>query len=237
MDFKLELVGVPVSDIDRAKAFYADQVGFVVDVDQTVSDDIRFVQLTPPGSACSIAIGKGLTTMAPGSLDSMQMVVADAAAAREELLTRGVSVSEVDVQPWGSFVYFADPDGNGWALQQLPDWSRGARGFRRLQRRLGGLSAGRLVGRLSGGGEDGAGRGSARPGRPQLRPSRCRTTSCCRTWSCPGSRFNPWPIHTTPISTAMMPKTMAVTRAGRVSCGVLRWLGRSALGAYGALTG
>ncbi len=128
MDFKLELVGVPVSDIDRAKAFYADQVGFVVDVDQTVSDDIRFVQLTPPGSACSIAIGKGLTTMAPGSLDSMQMVVADAAAAREELLTRGVSVSEVDVQPWGSFVYFADPDGNGWALQQLPDWSRGLGG-------------------------------------------------------------------------------------------------------------
>jgi catechol 2,3-dioxygenase-like lactoylglutathione lyase family enzyme len=128
MDFKLELIGVPVSDVDRAKAFYVDQVGFVADVDQTVSDEIRFVQLTPPGSACSITIGKGLTKMAPGSLDSLQMVVADAEAARAELLGRGVEVSEVDVQPWGSFVFFKDPDGNGWALQQLPDWAKGRGG-------------------------------------------------------------------------------------------------------------
>src|SRR5215210_5750304 len=128
MDFKLELVGVPVSDVDRAKAFYVDQVGFVADVDQAVSDDIRFVQLTPPGSACSIAIGKGLTKMAPGSLDSLQMVVADAEAARAELLDRGVEVSNVETMPWGSFVYFKDPDGNGWALQQLPHWAKGAGG-------------------------------------------------------------------------------------------------------------
>jgi catechol 2,3-dioxygenase-like lactoylglutathione lyase family enzyme len=128
MDFKLELVGVPVSDVDRAKAFYVDQVGFVADVDQVVSDEIRFVQLTPPGSACSIAIGKGLTKMAPGSLDSLQIVVADATAARAELLARGVQVSEVDEMPWGSFVFFKDPDGNGWALQQLPDWAKGRGG-------------------------------------------------------------------------------------------------------------
>ena len=128
MDMKLELVAVPVTDVDRAKAFYADQLGFVVDSDATVSDDIRFVQLTPPGSACSIAIGKGLTEMTPGSLDNLQMVVADAAAVRAELAVRGVEVSNVDEQPWGSFVYFSDPDGNGWALQQLPAWSKGAGG-------------------------------------------------------------------------------------------------------------
>ena len=128
MDFKLELVGVPVTDVDRARDFYVNQVGFVLDVDQAVSDEIRFVQLTPPGSACSIAIGKGLTKMEPGSLDSLQMVVTDAEAARAELLGRGVEVSEVDVMPWGSFVYFSDPDGNGWALQQLPDWSKGLGG-------------------------------------------------------------------------------------------------------------
>jgi catechol 2,3-dioxygenase-like lactoylglutathione lyase family enzyme len=129
MDFKLELVGVPVSDVDRAKAFYIDQVGFVADVDQTVSDEIRFVQLTPPGSACSIAIGKGLTKMAPGSLDSLQVVVEDAEAARTELIGRGVTTaSEVDVQPWGSFVYFTDPDGNRWTLQQLPHWAKGRGG-------------------------------------------------------------------------------------------------------------
>ena len=129
MDFKLELVGVPVTDVDRARDFYVNQVGFVLDVDQEVSDEIRFVQLTPPGSACSIAIGKGLTKMAPGSLDSLQMVVHDAEAARAELLDRGITtLSEVDVQPWGSFVYFTDPDGNGWTLQQLPDWSKGRGG-------------------------------------------------------------------------------------------------------------
>ena len=129
MDFKLELVGVPVSDVDRARDFYVNQAGFVLDMDQVVSDEIRFVQLTPPGSACSIAIGKGISPMAPGSLQGLQMVVSDISAAREELVGRGLStVSEVDVQPWGSFVYFTDPDGNGWAVQQLPDRAEGPGG-------------------------------------------------------------------------------------------------------------
>jgi catechol 2,3-dioxygenase-like lactoylglutathione lyase family enzyme len=123
MDIKLELVIVPVTDIDRARDFYA-QAGFVVDHDQTVSDEIRFVQLTPPGSACSIAVGKGLTKMQPGSLDNLQAVVADADAAHADLKGRGIEVSDVDDQPWGRFVYFSDPDGNGWSLQQLPDWSQ-----------------------------------------------------------------------------------------------------------------
>lgn len=127
MDMKLELVGVPVTDVDVAKDFYV-RAGFNPDHDHTVSDDVRFVQLTPPGSACSIAIGKGLTKMAPGSLDNLQMVVADADAVRADLLDRGIDVSEVDEQPWGRFVYFSDPDGNGWALQQIPDWSEGAGG-------------------------------------------------------------------------------------------------------------
>ena len=127
MDMKLELVAVPVSDVDRAKDFYV-RVGFHTDHDHAVSDDVRFVQLTPPGSSCSIAIGKGLTEMAPGSLDNLQMVVADAAATRAELAGRGVPVSEVDEQPWGRFVHFADPDGNRWALQELPAWSTGAGG-------------------------------------------------------------------------------------------------------------
>ncbi len=125
MDMKLELVAVPVSDVDRARDFYV-RVGFVLDHDHTVSDEVRFVQLTPPGSGCSITVGKGLTGLAPGVLDNLQMVVADADAAREELTSRGVEVSEVDVQPWGRFVYFADPDGNGWALQELPDYAAGA---------------------------------------------------------------------------------------------------------------
>ncbi|TQL51813.1 catechol 2,3-dioxygenase-like lactoylglutathione lyase family enzyme [Ornithinicoccus hortensis] len=125
MDMKLELVAVPVTDVDRAKDFYV-RAGFVADHDHTVSEDVRFVQLTPPGSACSIALGKGLTEMAPGSLDNMQMVVPDADAARADLLERGVEASEVDEQPWGRFVFFADPDGNRWALQELPDWSVGA---------------------------------------------------------------------------------------------------------------
>jgi catechol 2,3-dioxygenase-like lactoylglutathione lyase family enzyme len=127
MEMKLELIGVPVTDVDRAKEFYV-KVGFALDHDHTVSEEVRFVQLTPPGSGCSIAIGRGLTTMAPGSLDSLQMVVPDADAVREELAGRGIDVSEVDEQPWGRFVYFTDPDGNGWALQQLPDWSSGAGG-------------------------------------------------------------------------------------------------------------
>ncbi len=122
MDWKLELVSVPVSDVDRAKAFYTDQVGFVADHDHQVSDEVRFVQLTPPGSACSIALGTGMGQAEPGSVRGLQIVVADAAAAREELAGRGVEVSEVQDFPWGKFVFFADPDGNTWALQQLPAW-------------------------------------------------------------------------------------------------------------------
>jgi catechol 2,3-dioxygenase-like lactoylglutathione lyase family enzyme len=124
MDFKLELVAVPVSDVDRAKAFYVDQAGFVADHDHTVSEDVRFVQLTPPGSACSIAIGKGLTGMQPGAMDALQVVVTDIHQARAELAGRGVEVSEVQVLPWGSFVQFSDPDGNRWSVQQLPAYSR-----------------------------------------------------------------------------------------------------------------
>jgi catechol 2,3-dioxygenase-like lactoylglutathione lyase family enzyme len=120
MDMKLELVAVPVSDVDRAKAFYSEQVGFHLDSDHRVSETLRFVQLTPPGSGCSIAIGTGLSDAAPGSVQGLQLVVADAAAARSELLGRGVPVSDVQVFPWGSFVFFADPDGNRWAIQQLP---------------------------------------------------------------------------------------------------------------------
>ena len=117
---KLELVAVPVSDVDRAKAFYVDKVGFNADHDHVVSDEIRFVQLTPPGSACSIAIGKGVTQRSePGSVEGLQMVVEDAEAARAELAGRGVEVSEVQDFPWGRFVFFQDPDGNGWALQQI----------------------------------------------------------------------------------------------------------------------
>jgi predicted enzyme related to lactoylglutathione lyase len=120
MDWKLELIAVPVSDVDRAKAFYADQVGFDADHDHTVSDEIRFVQLTPPGSACSIALGKGISSAAPGSARGLQLVVPDVEAARAELVSRGVEVSDVQEFPWGSFVFFSDPDGNGWAVQQLP---------------------------------------------------------------------------------------------------------------------
>lgn len=128
MEIKLEVVPVPVTDIDRAKAFYVDQVGFIADHDSVVSDEIRFVQLTPPGSACSIAFGKGISPMEPGSLQGVMCVIPDAEAARKELASRGVQVSDVDEQPWGKFVYFSDPDGNGWALQELPDWSVGAGG-------------------------------------------------------------------------------------------------------------
>lgn len=120
MDWKLELVAIPVSDVDRAKAFYADQLGFAVDHDHTVSDELRFVQLTPPGSACSIALGRGITDAAPGSVRGMQVVVPDVEAAHEQLAGRGVSVSDIDDQPWGRFVYFADPDGNQWSVQQIP---------------------------------------------------------------------------------------------------------------------
>jgi predicted enzyme related to lactoylglutathione lyase len=119
MEMKLELVAVPVSDVDRAKAFYTEQAGFNADHDHAVSDEIRFVQLTPPGSACSIAIGKGLTKAEPGSLEGLQLVVEDAEAVRAELLERGVEVGEVQDFPWGRFVFFSDPDGNRWAVQQL----------------------------------------------------------------------------------------------------------------------
>lgn len=119
MDMKLELVPVPVTDVDRAKDFYVNVVGFNADHDHVVHEGLRFVQLTPPGSACSIVLGVGITEMAPGSQQGLQMVVADAAAARAELISRGAEVSEVDSQPWGEFVYFADPDGNTWALQQI----------------------------------------------------------------------------------------------------------------------
>ena len=118
MDFKLELVAVPVTDVDRAKAFYTEKAGFNADHDHTVSDDLRFVQLTPPGSACSIAIGTGITTMEPGSIEGLQVVVEDAEAAREQLTGRGVDVGEVQDFPWGRFVFFSDPDGNGWAVQE-----------------------------------------------------------------------------------------------------------------------
>ncbi len=118
MDWKIELIGVPVTDIDRAKEFY-ERVGFNLDHDHEVSDQIHFVQMTPPGSACSIAFGKGITEMEPGSLDNMQIVIADADAAREHLIENGVEASEVNEFPWGRFVFFKDPDGNGWALQQL----------------------------------------------------------------------------------------------------------------------
>jgi predicted enzyme related to lactoylglutathione lyase len=121
MEMKLELVPVPVTDVDRAMAFYAEKIGFHVDHDHRVTDELRFVQLTPPGSACSIAIGTGLTEMQPGSIKGLQMVVADIQEARDELLRRGADVSEIEVHPWGSFVFFSDPDGNTWALQQIPD--------------------------------------------------------------------------------------------------------------------
>jgi catechol 2,3-dioxygenase-like lactoylglutathione lyase family enzyme len=120
MDWKIELVAIPVTDVDRAKAFYVDQVGFHADHDHQVNEGLRFVQLTPPGSACSVVLGTGITTMAPGSQRGVQMVVEDVEAARQQLLSNGVEASDVDVQPWGSFVTFADPDGNTWALQQLP---------------------------------------------------------------------------------------------------------------------
>jgi catechol 2,3-dioxygenase-like lactoylglutathione lyase family enzyme len=120
MDWKIELVPIPVTDVDRAKAFYVDQVGFNPDHDYQVSDTLRFVQLTPPGSACSIVMGTGITQMPPGSQKGVQMVVADVGRARQELMAHNVAASDIDVQPWGSFVTFADPDGNTWSLQQLP---------------------------------------------------------------------------------------------------------------------
>jgi catechol 2,3-dioxygenase-like lactoylglutathione lyase family enzyme len=120
MDWKIELIMIPVSDVDRAKAFYTEKIGFIADHDHHVSDEIRFVQLTPPGSACSIAIGRGLTEAPPGSSPGLQVVVEDVDAARDQLLERGVEASEIQEFPWGSFVFFTDPDGNRWSLQGLP---------------------------------------------------------------------------------------------------------------------
>jgi catechol 2,3-dioxygenase-like lactoylglutathione lyase family enzyme len=119
MDYKLELVGVPVSDVDRAKAFYVDQAGFNPDHDHSVSDDLRFVQLTPPGSACSIAIGTGVVDGEPGSVKGLQVVVADIEEAKADLSGRGVEVGEVQDFPWGRFLFFSDPDGNRWAVQEI----------------------------------------------------------------------------------------------------------------------
>ena len=118
MDYKLELLCVPVSDVDKAKDFYV-RVGFHADHDHRVSESLRFVQLTPPGSGCSICIGDGLTTMTPGSLEGLQLVVDDADAAHADLSGRGIDVSAVDDQPWGRFVYFKDPDGNAWNVQEI----------------------------------------------------------------------------------------------------------------------
>jgi len=120
MDFKLELVAIPVTDVDRAKAFYVDKVGFNADHDHVVSDEMRFVQLTPPGSACSIALGTGITDAAPGSVRGMQLVVSDIGEARSELAGRGVEVGDIQDFPWGRFVFFSDPDGNAWAVQEIP---------------------------------------------------------------------------------------------------------------------
>ena len=120
MDWKLELVTIPVTDVDRAKDFYVNQVGFIADHDYQVNDALRFVQLTPPGSACSVVLGTGITDMTPGSQRGVQVVVEDVEAARRHLIANGISASDVDVQPWGSFVTFSDPDGNTWALQQIP---------------------------------------------------------------------------------------------------------------------
>jgi catechol 2,3-dioxygenase-like lactoylglutathione lyase family enzyme len=120
MNWKLEVVFVPVTDVDRAKSFYVDKVGFNADHDFQVNEALRFVQLTPPGSACSVAMGTGITDMEPGSQRGVMIVVEDVAAARHQLIENGVEASEIDVQPWGSFVTFGDPDGNTWALQQLP---------------------------------------------------------------------------------------------------------------------
>jgi predicted enzyme related to lactoylglutathione lyase len=120
MDWKLELIQIPVADIDRAKAFYTEKAGFNADQDHQVSDEVRFVQLTPPSSGCSIALTSGVHEMQPGSISGLQLVVEDADGAREDLLARGVDVGEVQEFPWGRFVFFNDPDGNGWAVQQLP---------------------------------------------------------------------------------------------------------------------
>lgn len=124
VDYRIELIGLPVSDADRAKAFYGETLGWSVDHDHVVSDEVRFIQVTPPGSACSIAFGLGVSDMAPGSLRALQVVVASADEALADLRGRGVETSDIDDQPWGRFVHFADPDGNSWSVQELPSWSQ-----------------------------------------------------------------------------------------------------------------
>lgn len=124
VEYRLELVGLPVADVDRSRAFYGDTLGWPVDHDQVVSDEIRFVQVTPPGSACSIAFGNGISDMPAGSLRALQCVVTSIEEAHVDLKGRGVEVSDIDDQPWGRFVYFADPDGNTWSIQELPDYSK-----------------------------------------------------------------------------------------------------------------
>jgi len=126
VDYRLELVGIPVADPDRSKAFYGETLGWSVDHDHTVSEDIRFIQVTPPGSACSIAFGKGVSDMPAGSLRALQVVVSSADEALADLRGRGVETSDIDDQPWGRFVFFSDPDGNTWAVQELPAWSANA---------------------------------------------------------------------------------------------------------------
>ena len=126
VDYRLELVGIPVADVDRSKTFYGETLGWSVDHDNVVSDEIRFVQVTPPGSACSIAFGLGISDMQPGSLNALQVVVTSADEALADLRGRGVDASDIDEQPWGRFVYFSDPDGNSWSVQELPDWSGNA---------------------------------------------------------------------------------------------------------------
>lgn len=123
MDWKIEVVPIPVTDVDRAKAFYVDQVGFTADHDHQVDETLRFVQLTPPGSACSIVLGTGLTEMAPGTQKGVMIVVPNADDALQHLTDNGVSARGVEEMEWGRFVYFADPDGNEWALQELPNYS------------------------------------------------------------------------------------------------------------------
>jgi len=120
MEWKIELVAIPVTDVDRAKRFYTEQAGFNADNDYPVREGLRFVQLTPPGSACSIVIGEGITKAAPGSVEGVQMVVSDIQAAHDELTARGVEVSEIQEFPWGQFVFFNDPDGNRWSVQAIP---------------------------------------------------------------------------------------------------------------------
>jgi predicted enzyme related to lactoylglutathione lyase len=123
MDMKIELILLPVTDVDRAKHFYVDQVGFHADFDHTVNDNLRFVQLTPPGSACSIAIGRGITDKTPGSVGGLLMVVKDVDQAHRQLVERGVAVTDVHREDWGRFTEFSDPDGNQWSLQELPQRS------------------------------------------------------------------------------------------------------------------